>query len=79
MCFWLFIDINEYYDQEIEGKVSKQEYDKLNLMALSLKDLLNKLLDKRKIAKRNINVEVSLTFILLLSRHLFIHSFRFSF
>jgi len=50
--------MNEYYDQEIEGKVSKQEFDKLNLMASSLKELLNKLLDKRKLAKRNINVEV---------------------
>lgn len=46
-------DINDYYDQENENKISKVESDKLNAMAVNLKELLARLLEKRRLAKRN--------------------------
>ena len=52
------LEVNEYYDQESESKVNKNEAEKINLMAINLKELLAKLLEKRKNSKRNINVEV---------------------
>lgn len=48
---------SEYYSQENESKLSKQEFEKLSLMAVNLRDLLGRLLEKRKLAKRNIVVE----------------------
>lgn len=50
-------DLNEYYDQENESKLNKYEYEKLNSMAYNLKELLSRLLEKRKISKRNKSVE----------------------
>ena len=44
-------DLNEYYDQENESKLNKYEYEKLNSMAYNLKELLSRLLEKRKISK----------------------------
>ena len=55
-------DINDYYDQENENKISKTESDKLNAMALNLKELLARLLEKRKISKRNMIAEVIVFF-----------------
>ncbi|RNA22132.1 FAM13A isoform X1 [Brachionus plicatilis] len=51
------IESSEYYNQEVESRLSKQEFEKLNSMAVNLRDLLNRLLEKRKIAKRNIVAE----------------------
>lgn len=52
-------DVNDYYDHDHEHKLSKTEIDKLNMMASNLKDLLSRLLEKRKNAKRNMTVDVS--------------------
>ena len=52
-------DYNEYYDQENENKLMKNDSEKLNAMAMTLKELLSRLLDKRKAAKRTKNVDVS--------------------
>ena len=51
-------DINDYYDQENETKISKVESEKLNAMAVNLKELLARLLEKRKQTKRNMIAEV---------------------
>lgn len=50
-------DVNDYYDHDHEHKLSKTEIDKLHLMASNLKDLLSRLLEKRKNAKRNMTVD----------------------
>jgi hypothetical protein len=50
-------EINEYYDQENESRLNKNDYEKINSMAFNLRELLARLLDKRKHTKRNINVE----------------------
>lgn len=51
-------DANDYYDLEYDSKMKKsEESDKLQMMALNLKDLLGRLLEKRKIAKRNMIVD----------------------
>lgn len=50
-------EVNEYYDQENESRLNKNDYDKINSMAFNLRELLARLLDKRKHSKRNINVE----------------------
>lgn len=50
-------DINDYYDHDFEGKLNKSDNDKLSTMAINLKDLLTKLVEKRKIAKRNMTVD----------------------
>lgn len=52
-------DINDYYDHDFEGKLNKSDNDKLSTMAINLKDLLTKLVEKRKIAKRNMTVDVN--------------------
>ena len=52
-------DVNDYYDHDHEHKLSKTELDKLNTMASNLRDLLSRLLEKRKNAKRNMTVDVS--------------------
>ena len=67
LCLYLyvhftFIDYNEYYDQENENKLMKNESEKLNSMAVTLKELLSRLLEKRKSAKRTKNVDVSWMF-----------------
>jgi hypothetical protein len=59
-------DLNDYYDQENENnKISKAENDKLNAMAINLKELLFRLLEKRKQGKRNILAEVRIDFFLI--------------
>jgi hypothetical protein len=55
-------DVNDYYDHDHEHKLTKSEIDKLNQMAVNLKDLLSRLLEKRKNAKRNMTVDVSSMF-----------------
>jgi hypothetical protein len=50
-------EINEYFDQESDKKLNKIDLDKLNLMAVNLRDLLSRLLEKRKVAKRCTLVE----------------------
>ncbi len=51
-------DVNDYFDHDFETKLTKQDdVDKLNTMAVNLRDLLNRLLEKRKAAKRNMTVE----------------------
>lgn len=42
--------------------MSKVESEKLNSMAINLKDLLSRLLEKRKIGKRNTVAEVFMNF-----------------
>lgn len=51
------IDTSEYYNTDSELKLGRPEQEKLMAMAINLKDLLTRLLDKRKLAKRNINVD----------------------
>ncbi|CAF0964844.1 unnamed protein product, partial [Brachionus calyciflorus] len=50
-------ETSEYYSQENESKLGKQDFEKLSFMASNLRDLLSRLLEKRKLAKRNIVVE----------------------
>ncbi len=51
-------DVNDYYDHDFETKFTKlDDYEKLNTMAANLKDLLGRLLEKRKAAKRNMTVD----------------------
>ena len=51
--------MNEYYDFDHDTRLSKTDSEKLNLMAFNLKDLLVRLLEKRKVAKRNMIVDVN--------------------
>lgn len=53
-----YLETSEYYNTDSELKLGRPEQEKLMAMAINLKDLLTRLLDKRKLAKRNINVEV---------------------
>ncbi len=39
--------MNDYYDHDHDTKLNKVESEKLNLMALNLKDLLGRLLGKK--------------------------------
>ena len=50
-------DNNDFYDQDVESRLNKQEYEKLSDMGLNLKQLLERLLEKRKNNKRNNYVE----------------------
>lgn len=60
------LETSEYYNTDSELRLNRVEQDKLFGMALNLKELLTRLLEKRKQSKRNINVEVYLLLLLLL-------------
>ena len=55
------VDANDFYDQDVESKLTKQEHEKLSEMALNLKLLLERLFEKRRNSKRNMLVEVGTT------------------
>lgn len=50
-------DVNDYYDHDHSYKLGKQDAEKLALMSINLRDLLGRLLEKRKQAKRNLTVD----------------------
>ena len=54
------IAANEYYDENITDMSGTVKSEKFIAMEIDLKDLLARLLEKRKLAKRNLDIEVNL-------------------